>query len=279
MSMSALSKQKATTLTRTAQAVLALLVVGAGTAIAVSSRFSSEPERAGPLVLPTVDVSGGKAASATVSNEIDFSGVADRLGAVSNHPKPLVVATNTAVTPTTTTAPTEMKYLGAVGVGPSKVALISDAGKQRFVGVNDDLGGGKVQSITDTQVSIGGGVTKTLTLAGRSTDVLTKMGRAPAPAPGAPRSPTLGTLQAYQQPSAQPVDEHLRAKGNIPDYVTPGDERDFMAVREDLRANGRYESEEQLNEMASKMWEEKKGTTPEMQRYRKEQATKEKSEK
>ena len=54
MAMTALSKQKATTLTRTAQATFALLVLAAGAAIAVSSRFAAEPEHAGALVLPGV---------------------------------------------------------------------------------------------------------------------------------------------------------------------------------------------------------------------------------
>jgi hypothetical protein len=175
-----------------------------------------------------------------------------------------------------------MKYLGAVGVGAGKVALITDNGKQRFVSLNDDLAGGKVELITDTEVRIGGGTGKVLTLAGRSGEVVTRAG-SPRPAAGAPvrNGATLGTLQAYQPPvaQAQPIDEALRSKGNIPDYVAAGEERDFMAIREELRAASKFESEDQLNEAASKLWEEKKGTTPEMQRYRKELESKGKTEK
>lgn len=283
MSMSALSKQKATTLTRAAQAALALLVVGAGAAIAMSSRFGSEPERAGTLVLPVVDVSGGKNSVAAVSNDIDFSAVGDRLGAVSNHPKPVVVASTPGPGPNQppTPAATEMKYLGAVGVGANKVALITDNGKQRFVGINDDLGGGKVESITDTEVRIGGSASKVLTLASRSTDVVTRAG-APRPANGVNtvRTAVPGALQPYQpiNPAAQPIDEHLRAKANVPDYVAQGEERDFVALREELRSTVKHNNEDELNEIASKTWEEKKGTTPEMQRHRKEQAAKEKQQ-
>ncbi|HYE63635.1 MAG TPA: hypothetical protein VD997_16710 [Phycisphaerales bacterium] len=280
MSMSALSKQKATTLTRAAQGALALLVVAAGAAVAMSSRFASDPERAGPLVLPTVDLGNGKNTPAPINNNIDFAAVGDRLGAVSNHPKPVVVATNNApgaAQPPPPAPVNEMKYLGAVGVGANKVALISDNGRQRFVSVNDDLAGGKVEQITDTEVRVGGAASKVITLASRSSDVVTRAG---APRPATPgvntaRAPMPGTLQAYQ-PTPQPVDEALRVKGNIPDYVPQGEEREFMMVREELRATTKFASEDELNEIASKTWEEKKGTTPEMERYRKMQEGKEK---
>jgi hypothetical protein len=281
MGMSALSKQKATTLTRAAQATFALLLVGAGAAIAVSSRFADAPEHAGPLVLPTVQLDGSKTTGVAISNNIDFGGVADRLAAVSNHPKPVITAAAPPGTGPTQPPPpsNELKYLGAVGVGASKVALISEGGKQRFVGINDDLSGGKVESITDTEVRISGNVSKTITLAGRGNEVLTRAGR-PGPATaGAPLSNRNGgvnptTLQPYQpMTAAQPMTpgDELRAKANIPDYVHRGEEQAFLSVRESLRASEKYESEEQLNELASKIWEEKRGNPVEMERIQKEQ--------
>jgi hypothetical protein len=285
MGMSTLSKQKATTLTRAAQAVLVVLVVGGGTAIAVSSRLANDPEYAGPLVLPTVELSGSKNTGVAVNNAIDFGSVADRLAAVSNHPKPVVVAPPTT-DPGKTSAPVasnELKYLGAVGIGSNKVALIAEGGKQRFVNVNDDLAGGKVESISDTEVRIGGNAPKTITLAGRGNEVLTRAGRAGPGAvmPNRPNGVNPTTLQPYQPQAmnaGQPFEE-VRQKNNIPDYVPRGDEQAFLSVRESLRTTEKFESEDQLNELASKMWEEKRGSSPEMEKLRQEQSAKERGEK
>lgn len=283
MGMSALSKQKATTLTRAAQAALVVLVVGGGAAIAVSSRLANEPEYAGPLVLPTVELAGAKTTGVAVNNEIDFGSVADRLAAVSNHPKPVVVPPTTEIgkTPAPVVS-NELKYLGAVGVGSSKVALIAEGGKQRFVNVNDDLAGGKVESISDTEVRIGGGAPKTITLAGRGNEVLTRAGRAGPGVvmPNRPNGVNPTTLQPYQ-PQAMtsgPIDD-VRQKNSIPDYVARGEEQAFLSIRESLRTTEKYENEDQLNELASKMWEEKRGSSPEMEKLRKEQAAKESGEK
>ncbi len=281
MSMSALSKQKAANLTRTAQIALALLVVGAGSALAVSWRSSGKDvERPGPLEVPVADLGLRKTAAQT--HDLDHSSVADRLGAVANHPKPV----QTAATPATgaappPTAPADIRYLGAVGLGATKMALVSEGGKQKFVGEGDSFAGGTVERITDSEVRIGGSASKTLSLASRSAEVLTRAGRnAPGSAANPPgaraANPNLANgLQAYTPPPQQEVmgkpmtqDElNYRARMDVPDYVRPGEEHDFISIREDIRNSEKFSSEAELNELASKRWEEKRGPSPEMQQY------------
>jgi hypothetical protein len=170
-------------------------------------------------------------------------------------------------------------------MGTNKVALVAEGNKQRFVSVNDDLAGGKVELISDTEVRIGGGVSKTLTLAGRTNEVVTRAGR-PGPAVGAAQGARQGVTTATLQPY-QPVQpghsgaatnaslDEMRAKNNVPDYVARGEEHAFIGIRESLRATEKVENEEQLNELASKVWEEKRGTTtPELERLRKERGDK-----
>jgi hypothetical protein len=285
MSMSALSKQKAANLTRTAQIALALLVVGAGSALAVSWRSSGKDvDVPGPLEVPVADL--GLRKSTAQAHDLDHSSVADRLGAVANHPKPVqaAAAPNTGALAPASTSPADIRYLGAVGLGATKMALVSEGGKQKFVGEGDSFAGGTVERITDTEVRIGGSASKTLSLASRSAEVLTRAGRnAPGSVvnpPGVrPANPNLANgLQAYTPPTPQEVmgkpmtqDElNYRARLDIPDYVAPGEEHDFVAVREDIRNTEKFTSEEELNELASKRWEEKRGSSPEVQQYLKE---------
>lgn len=268
MGMSALSKQKATSLTRAAQVALALLIVGAGSALAVSARNAREAERPGKLELPTVDLPSRKAGANRA--EVDTSAVAARLAAVSNHPTPVEapkVDAPVATTPPPPPAGGDLKYLGAVGIGNLRMALVSDGGKQRFVGLGDALSGTTVQAIKDGEVTLASG--RTLTLAGRSNDVVTRAtpGRpgmpmgAGVPNPqaamgGVPR-PTAATLDPYN-PGAMGEAGIVRAKNNIPDYVPAGLEQDFMALRDDMRSTGEFKTDEHLNEAASKRLEEKR---------------------
>jgi hypothetical protein len=289
MGMSALSKQKAATLTRAAQIAIALLIVGAGTAMAVSARSASKIDSPpSTLVLPVVDL-GIKKADERPKVDVDTISTADRFAAVSNHPKPVdkpaVGATpNAPAAP----APSELKYLGAVGMGASKVALVVEGGKQRFVGEGDSLAGGTIQSISDSEVKVGGSVSKTIALASRSNDVLTRTTRAPVPPANAARAGMtpgqLGELQAVPrtaQPyvTTTPTEDmaYYRNKNGVPDYVRPGEEQDFISIREELRSQEKFESEDELNEIASKRWEDKKGTSPELIRHRKEAEAKRKA--
>ncbi len=277
--MSALSRQKATALTRAAQVSLALLLVGGGTALAMSMRSREAAERPGPLVLPVVEV-GGKKAEAAARADIDAPATATRLGAISNRPVPVEVPKVEAPVPVTPVAPVnDLRYLGAVALGDLKLALVAENGKQRFVAVGDSLEGGTVESISDGEVRIGGSAGKTLTLAGRSGDVVTRAGGmrngpmgSATPMPG---SRPLGAngLPVYQPPSAPMAavldeQQQMRAKNNIPDYVRPGDEQDFLSTREQIRSVEKFGSEEELNEVSSKRLEEQRGTSPDTARQR-----------
>lgn len=286
--MSAISKQQATTLTRAAQLAVALLLVGAGSALAVSWRSRDKGvDLPGPLEIPVADL--GIRRTSTEARDVDAESVADRLGAVANHPKPAQTIPTPGTAPTTTTpvasGSQDTRFLGAVAMGSTKMALVAEGGKQKFVGVGDALAGGTVEQITDSEVRIGGGVSKTLTLATRTADVLTRAGRnAPGAIllpPSATQSNNLGGLRAYTPPQQQqPVDTmgkpmtvdqlNYRQRLNVPDYVAPGDEHDFVAMREEMRNSEKFSSEDELNEMASKRWEEKRGSSPELTRYLKE---------
>src|SRR5262245_15648406 len=193
-----INRQRATTRTRTAQALLGVLIIGGGAAMAGGLRPGPNAQApSGKPSLPAVDL--GQKTGPARNRAVDASGLAERLNQASNAPKIEAVAVSAGpekpiVQPTPTQ---EIRYLGGV-LGSRSMALVSDSGKQRFVAVGDSLGGGTVESITETAVRIAGDTPRTLDLVTRAGDTVTK-GHAPARAQAGLRPAQPGSLAVVKQ--------------------------------------------------------------------------------
>jgi hypothetical protein len=264
-----LNRHKAASRARLAQALLGLLVVGGGAALAVGLRAgprATSPASEKPEI-PVVELPNRAVTTKTVA--LDTGGLAERLSSISNAPKPVEVTP----TPTTTNPqqqevrpqPAELRYLGAV-MGSHSMALVSDGGKQRFVAIGDTLAGGSVESISDAEIKIGGNAPRTIELASRSGDVLTKghaaRGGGPAvPAASRPGAPNPGLAVVKQPPQAM---QALMSGGGsiglngeeippIPDYIRPDQQKRYDQIREEQRSRKGAGSEAELAEFAAKL--------------------------
>src|ERR1051325_2586692 len=215
-----LNRHNAASRARAAQALLGVLVVGGGAALAVGLKAGPRAEvpASGKLELPIPEVAAKAGTTRTVA--LDTGGTAERLNLIINAPKAIEVPPVAAqgeqpklVQPT----PAELRYLGAV-MGSKNMALVSDAGKQRFVAIGDTLAGGQVESISDSQIKIGGDSPRTIELASRGGDVLTK-GHRPG-GPGQPGQPGV----AINRPGVTTTQQGLTVLKSAPQPVlnTPG---------------------------------------------------------
>jgi hypothetical protein len=137
-------------------------------------------------------------------------------------------------------------------MGMNKMALINDSGKQRFVAVGDSVGSGTVDSISDTQIVVGG---KVIELASRGGDSVTK-GHAPARPAGQAGAGGKGGSLAI----AKPQQQHSLGKGlngeeipAVPDYVRPERVGRYEQIRGELRGGSGVSTERELAELAGKV--------------------------
>src|SRR5262245_25127206 len=248
-----INRQRATTRTRTAQALLGVLVIGGGMAMAVGLRPGSRVEApSGQPSIPDVDV-GSKSGPAR-NRSLDTTGLADRLNMASNAPKIIEPTPIASAGPDKDIKPqpvVEIRYLGGV-MGLRNMALISDNGKQRFVAVGDSLGGGTVESITETAVRVAGDNPRTFDLVNRAGDTVTR-GHAARTQPGLnPARPGSLAVVKGQQPlgvslGAAPAGGEVPP---VPDYINPAQVRRYEELRNDIRAKKNFGSEAEIAEYA-----------------------------
>lgn len=223
---------------------IALLVLGRG-------RAEAPPE--GGL---KVAVAGPVEQPRPLEREVDLvdrTAVASRMALISNRPTPPApvapAATPNAVTPA---AAAEAKFLGLARMGGRSMALISVAGKQRFVGVGDKVGDWTVESVGENEVLMkgqGAGEAKSLVLAERVGD-------------------SFARTRAVASPVATPVATPLNATGfpaargaggrgynpNIPETIPTEHAARFERIRRRLALEGRAGANngDELNEVAAK---------------------------
>jgi hypothetical protein len=262
-----LNRQKAGSRTRAAQALLGVLIVGGGAALAAGLRVGAKPELppSGGVTIPEEDLTPKKVASTAVA--VDSGGIAARMDLIANHPTPIPAAPPPEGPKTADGAKTdegpkpaspELRYLGAV-LGSRPMALVFDNGKQLFVGVGDAVGGGTVESISATHLKIGGDAPQTLELATKTNDILTRGNQGVRPGmpvvnrPGQPHAPAI--VKALQPP--EPSESGLGLNGEpippVPAYVLPSMARRYDKLREQLREKKAVGSEAELAEYAAKL--------------------------
>ncbi len=261
-----LNRQNAASRARLAQALLGVFVIGGGGALAVGLHVGPRPQapESDKITIPVVDI-GLKTAANAKGASTDTVGLADRLNMVANAPKPVVVMAQETpkgqeVIEIAPIQPPPVRYLGAV-MGGKAMALISDNGKQKFVAVGDSLAGGKVESITDTQITIKGETPRTIELATRTGDVLTH-GRpangqqAQASRPGQPSQPSaagMGLTKAMGNVQGGATGINGEEIPPAPDYIRPEQRARYEQLRDELRAKRPPGSEGELAELTAKL--------------------------
>lgn len=156
--MSTTSRAAAGRWTRLSQYALACCA-GGGAVLAVAGVPGlPRPEAPGTLTIPTVTISELTPRQDPARAPVNLWAVSDRLGAVTNHPKPTEVAVVVpgAVPPPPPPPPEpEIRYLGIARMGPLTRALINDNGRQRFVRVGDTVSMGLVLLIEAEYIEVG----------------------------------------------------------------------------------------------------------------------------
>jgi len=113
-----------------------------------------------------------------------------------------VIATDTTHTETPPPPAAELKYLGPIGIGNRKLALIVHAGKQVILGVGDPIPGQdhKITEITDLEVTVEDGAAgKKIERANKSALAFTTIASPAAP----PAKPAAG-------PTDAPLNDNMR---------------------------------------------------------------------
>jgi hypothetical protein len=263
-----LNRQNAASRARLAQALLGLFVIGGGGALAVGLHVGprAQAPESDKIPVPVVDL-GLKNGPGAKGASTDTAGLAERMNLVANAPKPeIVVAQETTAKGGTVIEtqppppPPPVRYLGGV-MGSKAMALVSDNGKQKFVAVGDTLGGGTVESITDTQINIKGDSPHTIELATRTGEVLTH-GRAAngqqasISRPGQPSQPNqvaASLSKAIVQTQGGAAGINGEQIPPVPDYIRPEQRGRYEQLREELRSTRPPGSEAELSELTSKM--------------------------
>lgn len=189
-----MDRAKVTSWTRAAQVTLVLAVVFAAGVGLAGFPGSTMPVVVEPVAPTATDAATAKPAPDPEAPTVDVPDIAARLALIGNHPKPVeVVATDPGQTETPPPAATELKYLGPIGIGNRKLALIVHSGKQVILGVGDKLPGEehKITEITDLEVTIEDGAAgKKIERANKSALAFTTISSPAAPSAKAAAGPT-----------------------------------------------------------------------------------------
>jgi hypothetical protein len=156
-------------------------------------------------------------------------------------------------------------------MGSRNMALVSDGGKQRFVTIGDSLGGGTIESITASEIKVSGDAPRTIELASRAGDAVTRGHAAARPGqPVQPGQPGVNHQPGQQaggltvvKPTPTPVSPAGAVSGQMglngqeippmPDYITPEQAQRYEEIRSTLRQGKGMSSEQEILEFAAKV--------------------------
>ena len=278
MSTSYIDRGSAGRRTTTARAVAVTLGVVAAGVLLVDLPGLSLPEAKVPSLddatAPEVD-----APEVTTRPTIDFAGIAERLAMVGNTPSvPKVEAApaegSKAPEPTATPAAAAARYLGVVAMGSTRMALVVQDSKQRFVKVGDQLGESTVREIRDESITLeGSGGRSVIDLAPKGAEVVTQAagaGGGGAPFAGNPAAAAMAARTAAMraQPGAAkatPPRPAPQMPGNFQAspvtsfphiQADPARRQRFAELQAKLRSSGEYKTQTDIDEAAAKLTEE-----------------------
>lgn len=249
----------------------------AAVAIAAVGLPKNAPPGANDFTLPELPPFDSGIGNASRGN-VDFTGVGMRLSMVANAPKkpvPVAVTPPPADTPRVDPDPTppppvadgSVLYLGAMKFGSMQLALVSVGGKQRFARLNDLVEGDqRLTSIERDYIVISGeNDARQIDLSPRGSEVVTRFA---ARTPAMPMNPNIRPGSTILKPGPQrpasstgtsrvaPSTAASRGIQQPPKITQPQDEfaafqaRKVELIREQLRATGKFQDENELDEAA-----------------------------
>lgn len=271
MSHVVLDRSKAARIATASQVALGVVVLAGITGTVVLGRGTIAAPK-GPLALvdlpPLPSNQPGNANQVAVDND----GIAVRLGAIANAPqKPATPETPASETPTQPPPPAPehtVEYLGQVGLGNAKLALIRHNTAQRIVGVDDVVGPYKVVEISHTKLGLDESGRRTdIDLKPKSADVVTRAASTPAGNPMMANGANAAATSAMRRAAEAARLARLNAakSGAVKGAPSPrpnspeGFEARYNAVMERLKTSGQFANEDDMAAAAKRLLEAEDG--------------------
>ncbi|MFZ4573456.1 MAG: hypothetical protein ACOYN0_03600 [Phycisphaerales bacterium] len=267
MARNNMDRGRASKLAGTAQVALgaALLVGVAGAALLGGGEAATPSGPLMPVELPPLVAHG---TSSELSAEVDHIGIAERLAVIGNAPKkapPPEQPPLEAEQPAETPAPTEtqgIEYLGQVGLGSGRMALVRYNDAQRIVSPSDVIGPFTITEITHLKLVVEeSGARREVDLKVKSADVLTHA--TTAADGGAMNAAKMGMNASAAAAMRRAADAARMARqnaGKVNPSVTQGKpnspqgyEARYNAVLERLKESGQFQNEEDLAVAAKRL--------------------------
>jgi hypothetical protein len=270
MKKSGIDRALAARVVSISQIALGVVVASAAGVVMMTGADPSEPPQ-GPLALAELLPPETSTERNPVDAEFDAAGMSDRLGVVGNAPHPIEAPVPEAPAEVPTEEPPEVvvapvsdfAYLGQVGLGSKKLAVVSHGGSQQIVGQGDVVGPYTVIEIHHLSITVDdGGTTSEVKLKPKGSDVISRASGGPAFANAAGRpgannaneamrraADAARAAQANAQQQAMKAAQMKRA--NSPE----GYQARFDAVMERLKESGQYTNEVDMTIMAKKLLE------------------------
>ena len=267
MARNNMDRGRASKLAGTAQVAFgAALIVGVAGAALLGGGEAATPT--GPLMPVELPPLAQHGTSSELAVEVDHVGIAERLAVIGNAPQkaappeqPPVVAEQ----PTETPPPPEthgIEYLGQVGLGSSRMALVRYNDAQRIVAPQDVIGPFTIAEITHLKLVVEeSGARHEVDLKAKSADVVTKAEAAPgAVAMNAAKMGMNPSAAAAMRRAADAARQARMASAKTPVVQAAGKpnspqgfEARYNAVLERLKESGQFQNEEDLAVAAKRL--------------------------
>lgn len=271
MKKSGIDRAMAARVVSVSQIALGVVVAsGAGVVMMMGSTPSAPPQ--GPLALAELLPPETSTEVNPAQTAVDAAGMSDRLSVVGNAPHPIEIAPPAEVpteVPAEDPAPeipvevANVEYLGQVGLGNKKLAVVSYSGSQQIVGQGDAVGPYTVIEIQHLAITLDdGGTMSEVKLKPKGGDVVSRAAGGPVFANTSGRLGTNNANEAMKRAAAaaraaqanaiaQAAEASKFKRANSPE----GFQARFDAVMERLKESGQYSNETDMAIMAKKLLE------------------------
>jgi hypothetical protein len=268
MAQGTMDRTKATKIASGAQIALGVaLLTGIAGATLVGTREVKAPE--GPLGLVDLPPLGQTGPTVAPASSVDNAGIAERLAVIGNAPQKPPPPDAPAPGPgdeTPAPPPTPalaLEFLGQVGLGNKKMALVRYNEAQRILSVDDIIGPYTIKEISHlTLVVDESGARTEIDLKPKSADVVTRASTNPAGAMAGGNVANPAAAAAMRRAADAARMARMNAKANVPMVRAnspQGFEARYNAVMERLKSSGQFQNEEDMQAAAKRLLEAEDG--------------------
>ncbi len=268
MSQGTMDRTKATKIASGAQIALGVaLLAGIAGATLVGTAEVKAPE--GPLGLVDLPPLGQTGPTVAPASSVDNAGIAERLAVIGNAPQkppppdapaPGPGDETPAPPPTPTLA---LEFLGQVGLGTKKMALVRYNEAQRILSVDDIIGPYTVKEISHLKLVVDeSGARSEIDLKPKSADVVTRASTNPSATVAGGNMGNPAAAAAMRRAAEAARVARINAKNNVPMVRAnspQGFEARYNAVMERLKTSGQFQNEEDMQMAAKRLLEAEDG--------------------